>query len=541
MAHNATEKSNKEQRYDRQLRLWGDHGQEALENAHVCLINATATGTEILKNLVLPGIGAFTIVDGHKVAGEDVGNNYSSIGKVNYFCGLCQNRAQAAAELLQELNNDVSGNFVEESPDKLLDNDPEFFHRFSLVIGVQLIESTCLRLASVLWNAGVPFLVCKTYGLVGYMRLAVKEHTVIESHPDNALEDLRLDQPFAELKNHIQSYDLDNMEKKDHSHTPWVIVVAKYLEKWYSEHNHQLPKNYKEKEAFRQLIREGILKNENGVSEDEENFEEAIKNVNTAFNPTKIPNTVQEILCSEDCKNITAQTPAYWVMAQAVKEFVENEGGGNLPVRGTIPDMIADSEKFIRLQNVYREKAMQDALLVSKHVESLLQSAGKSPASISEQEIRLFCKNAAFLRVVRCRSLTNEYSVESVNKDEITSCMDSPDSEMVLYLMLRSVDRFFQQHSRYPGVYNYQVEEDIGKLKLCVNSLLQEYGLNVNVKDEYIHEFCRYGASEPHTVASFLGGSAAQEAIKIITHQFVPFNNTFIYNAMSQTSTTFQL
>lgn len=36
-------------------RLWGDHGQETLENAHVCLINATATGTEILKNLVLPG------------------------------------------------------------------------------------------------------------------------------------------------------------------------------------------------------------------------------------------------------------------------------------------------------------------------------------------------------------------------------------------------------------------------------------------------------------------------------------------------------
>lgn len=93
-------------------RLWGDHGQEALENAHVCLINATATGTEILKNLVLPGkdfkssydllllgmmtlvsfsfspsliicafslfpgIGAFTIVDGHKVSGEDVGNKY---------------------------------------------------------------------------------------------------------------------------------------------------------------------------------------------------------------------------------------------------------------------------------------------------------------------------------------------------------------------------------------------------------------------------------------------------------------------------------
>ncbi|XP_029935346.1 NEDD8-activating enzyme E1 regulatory subunit [Myripristis murdjan] len=532
----AATKTSKEQRYDRQLRLWGDHGQEALENAHVCLINATATGTETLKNLVLPGIGAFTIVDGHTVSGEDVGNNFflssSSIGK---------NRAQAATELLQELNSDVSGNFVEENPDKLLDNDPEFFHRFTLVIGVQLPESTCLRLGSVLWSASVPFLVCKTYGLIGYMRLVVKEHTVIESHPDNALEDLRLDQPFAELKSHIQSYDLESMEKKDHSHTPWIIIVAKYLEKWLSEHNSQPPKNYKEKEAFRQLIRQGILKNDNDVPEDEENFEEAVKNVNTALNPTKIPTAVEDLINSEQCSNITSQSASFWVMLRAIKEFIQSEGNGSLPVRGTIPDMIADSQKFINLQNVYREKAMQDAAAVSKHVECILQSVGKPPESISEKDIRLFCKNASFLRVVCCRSLAEEYSVDSVNKDEITSYMDSPDSEMVLYLMLRAVDRFYQQHSRYPGVYNYQVEEDISKLKLCVNSLLQEYSLNVNIKDDYIHEFCRYGAAEPHTVAAFLGGSAAQEVIKIISHQFVPFNNTFIYNAMSQTSATFQL
>uniref|UniRef100_A0A669EIB7 NEDD8-activating enzyme E1 regulatory subunit n=1 Tax=Oreochromis niloticus TaxID=8128 RepID=A0A669EIB7_ORENI len=498
----ASTKASKEQKYDRQLRLWGDHGQETLENAHVCLINATATGTEILKNLVLPGIGAFTIVDGHTVTGEDAGNNFflskDSIGKV------C-----------------VAGSF----------------HFLPTAL-------TCLRLGSVLWSASVPFLVCKTYGLIGYMRLVVQEHTVIESHPDNALEDLRLDQPYAEFQNHIKSYDLDSMEKKDHSHTPWIIIVAKYLEKWLSEHNGQPPKNYKEKEAFRQLIREGIRKNENGVPEDEENFEEAIKNVNTALNPTKIPSAVEDLFNSEQCKNITAQSPCFWVMLRAVKEFVHNEGNGSLPVRGTIPDMIADSQKFINLQNVYREKAMQDAAAVSKHVESLLQSVGKVwPESIPEKDIKLFCKNASFLRVVRCRSLAEEYSVDTVNKDEITSCMDSPDSEMVFYLMLRAVDRFYQQHSRYPGVYNYQVEEDISKLKACVNSLLQEYSLNVNIKDDYIHEFfCIFGRYIcSNLLLCFILGSAAQEAIKIISHQFVPFNNTFIYNAMSQTSATLRL
>ncbi|NXT45750.1 ULA1 enzyme, partial [Pluvianellus socialis] len=525
-------------------RLWGDHGQEALEAAHVCVINATATGTEILKNLVLPGnhffspqgIGSFTIVDGNLVSGEDVGNNFflqkSHIG---------QNRAQSATELLQELNNDVSGNFVEESPEKLLDNDPSFFNRFNLVVATQLPESTLLRLAELLWNFNVPLLVCRTYGLVGYMRVIIKEHTVVESHPDNMLEDLRLDKPFPELREHIQSYDLDQMDKKDHSHTPWIVIVAKYLTKWFNEKSDQLPKSYKEKEAFRQLIRQGILKNENGTPEDEENFEEAIKNVNTALNTTEIPRCIAEILNDDCCINLTEQSPSFWILAQAVKEFVANEGQGSLPVRGTIPDMIADSSKFIKLQNVYREKAKKDIAAVRNHAAKLLQSLGKAPEAISERELKLFCDNSAFLRVVRCRSLSEEYGLNTFNKDEIISHMDNPDSELVLYLMLRAVDRFYKQHGRYPGVYNYQVEDDIGKLKSCLTGFLQEHGLSVLVKDDYVHEFCRYGAAEPHAMAAFMGGAAAQEVIKVITGQFVIFNNTYIYSGMSQTSATFQL
>lgn len=40
----------------------------------------------------------------------------------------------------------------------------------------------------------------------------------------------------------------------------------------------------------------------------------------------------------------------------------------------------------------------------------------------------------------------------------------------------------------FPGVYNYQVEDDIGKLKSCLTSFLQEHGLSVVVKDDYVHE-----------------------------------------------------
>ena len=57
----------KAKKYDRQLRIWGAHGQAALESARICLLHCGPTGTETLKNLVLGGIASFTVVDASKV------------------------------------------------------------------------------------------------------------------------------------------------------------------------------------------------------------------------------------------------------------------------------------------------------------------------------------------------------------------------------------------------------------------------------------------------------------------------------------------
>lgn len=48
----------KERKYDRQLRLWAASGQAALESANVLLVNSGpgTVGIEALKNLVLPGL-----------------------------------------------------------------------------------------------------------------------------------------------------------------------------------------------------------------------------------------------------------------------------------------------------------------------------------------------------------------------------------------------------------------------------------------------------------------------------------------------------
>uniref|UniRef100_A0A0B6ZK89 NEDD8-activating enzyme E1 regulatory subunit n=1 Tax=Arion vulgaris TaxID=1028688 RepID=A0A0B6ZK89_9EUPU len=113
--------------------------------------------------------------------------------------------------------------------------------------------------------------------------------------------------------------------------------------------------------------------------------------------------------------------------------------------------------------------------------------------------------------------------------------------DTVLYILLRAADRFFAEYNRYPGYFDNTVEADIPKLRSCLNKLLHDWGLSVNIKDDYVQEMCRYGAAELHTMSAFMGGVVAQEVIKVVTGQFVPINNTFIYNGQRQTSTTVTL
>ena len=51
----------------------------------------------------------------------------------------------------------------------------------------------------------------------------------------------------------------------------------------------------------------------------------------------------------------------------------------------------------------------------------------------------------------------------------------------------------------------------------------------------------RAGASELHTVSSLLGGIVSQEAIKVLTRQYVPMENTVIINTIKSTSSVYSL
>jgi NEDD8-activating enzyme E1 regulatory subunit len=112
-------------KYDRQIRLWGGHGQRMLSTSSVLLLNATGAGTETLKNLILPAVGHFTVVDHENVTERDCGNNFfvtvESIGHP---------RAQVTSELLKELNPDVQGDFIVAKVDKFVEDEEEKIKKY---------------------------------------------------------------------------------------------------------------------------------------------------------------------------------------------------------------------------------------------------------------------------------------------------------------------------------------------------------------------------------------------------------------------------
>lgn len=55
---------------------------------------------------------------------------------------------------------------------------------------------------------------------------------VVESHPEHSHPDLRLTCPFPELEEYCDSIDLDKLDKKQHSHIPWLVIVYKFLQEY---------------------------------------------------------------------------------------------------------------------------------------------------------------------------------------------------------------------------------------------------------------------------------------------------------------------
>ena len=58
---------------------------------------------------------------------------------------------------------------------------------------------------------------------------------------------------------------------------------------------------------------------------------------------------------------------------------------------------------------------------------------------------------------------------------------------------------------------------------------------------DHAHEMVRCGAGELHNVAALIGGIASQEAVKLITGQYVPLNKVYVWNGIACSGSVYQL
>ncbi|KAI8465712.1 MAG: hypothetical protein J3K34DRAFT_436030 [Monoraphidium minutum] len=529
-------------RYDRQIRIWGADGQARLEAARVLLLNCGPTGSEALKNLVLGGIASFTAVDAARVEARDLGNNFFVSADA-----LGEPRAKVVTELLKEMNESVAGSYVETSPDALMDSDPAFIDRFDLVVATQMVEPSLLALEALCRAKGVQLLAVRSYGLMGYLRASMAEHTVVESKPDTQVDDLRLVQPWPALAAFSASFDLGALDDGRFKHVPYAVLLLHALERWRAEHGGAAPGASTERAAFKKQLAAMRRTTDEGVPLDAENVDEALKAAFHAWTPPSTPSEVRRIL--EDDRASASAGPAaasddFWVMVAALKGFMAGEGGGCLPLEGSIPDMSTTTDLYLQLQRIYRDQADTHIAAVEARVRALLGAAGRPADAIPAAAVRNFCKNARNLRVVRYRPLSEEVNPETARGEALAAALSEEGSaaNASLYVLLRAADRFHATHSRFPGVLEGEVDEDVMLLKGIAQQVVMEAGVSgAAAADDYVAEMCRLGAAELHVVAAVMGGMAAQEAIKLITRQFVPFGGTLIYNAITSTTSVLDL
>ena len=237
----------------------------------------------------------------------------------------------------------------------------------------------------------------------------------------------------------------------------------------------------------------------------------------------------------------------FWILVRALRDFMDNEGGGFLPCSTNIPDLTMDSKSYVKLKSIYKARAQRDYELIKGYAEKRLEELKKEKNAISEEIMERFVRNARHLKVVRTRSMEEEYTKPNTEEyEELFMDMSafeekSDDAEpkpfqplMVhWYWAFRALDVFFDAEKRLPGTDKEAMEGDLKKLVEIQTQLFADNKVvEQTVEDGCLSEMVRFGGAEIHNMGAFVGGMGAQSIMKILLEQFYTFNHTYVFNGI---------
>lgn len=250
------------------------------------------------------------------------------------------------------------------------------------------------------------------------------------------------------------------------------------------------------------------------------------------------------------------QVENFWILAYALRHFHYNYDF--LPLPGYLPDMKAQSDVYIQLQNIYKAKARKDILEITQKVRKV-ETDLENKSRIDEREIEAFCKNAAFIKLILGRpmhlpnwpgkGMYGIHRAEWMYKELLNA-----DSLLPIYLSFMAYDVAI-------GVPGTPREEEDAQARLARNMTkitddfflylpraVDKIAAEKMVKIEFDPEPARArthrvgkeilrasgdgGGAELHNISAVMGGMVAQEVIKVVTEQYVPVNNVCVFDGI---------
>ena len=541
-------------KYDRQTRLWGE-GQILICASKLLCLNSDSLSSEILKNLILSGVGEVTIIDKAKITKDDT--------KTNFFVDLDdvgKTRGEIVLKNLLELNPDVKGNFIEKSASEFLDDTNNDINKYDLVIAANLKHEEDNKIYELAKKKGTKVVIVKNNGLFGFLRIFENYHgNMCLRLMDNPVADYRLSCPWKELIDFADSFDLEKMDLIDHKNVPYFIILLKALIKYRKDKNDPKanPKNKEEKAEFKKIVESYRLKVEEDKGEND-NIEEAMGKLyycNASYNNLTtdklqyIFDVIDKTPQNEIFEKCNIYMKLFFLYFYALKKFYAKHE--SYPLCGSIPDMISSTNNFINLKKLYNTKAQNE----HKEMRELITSEIKENKYLTEDDKK--CLN----------SLVNDLSNDKIDIVDIlnknwpqTSLFVYPDHTLekegknidvdqfdeifqkknfVWYLLFRASDEFEKKNGRFPGQNVEDFKKDVPELFNLVKS---EYdGLSIKpdlgseLNEDNTFEFCRMGRGDIPPIISIVGSMTSQEIIKLITYEFETVKNTVIYDGINVT------
>ena len=540
-------------KYDRQTRLWGE-GQILICAAKLLCLNSDCCSSEILKNLILSGVGEVTIVDDAKISSEDLKNNFfidaADVGK---------SRGEIVFKNLLELNPDVKGNFINKNSKEYLNDKNNDFKSFTLLIGTNLLPEENVKLYEIAKLNNLRLVIVKNNGLVSYIRLYENYHGNMSLRlAENPVSDFRLSCPWKELVDFANSFNLEKMDIIDHKNVPYFIIFIQALEKYRKNKNdsNANPNTKDEKEEFKNIIKSFMLST--GAEGENENIEEGLKTPYYCYkeNNNLTTNKMEEIfdiIAKTQQKELFNKSnkfmKLFFIYFISLKKFFEKNK--TYPLCGSIPDMISNTANFIGLKQIYNTKAKND----HKEMREMINKEIKENNNLSNEDkndldklvnnltnnqidiVDILNKNWPQVSVFVYPDNNLEEEAKDFDPDQFDE--DFQKLNFVWYLLFRASDKFVNKNKRYPGQNIDDFKKDIPELfallKEEYNKLSAKPDLGNQLNEDNVFEFCRMGKGYVPPIVSIVGSMASQEIIKLITYQFETVNNTIIYDGINVT------